>query len=108
MQAINVLLCQNGFPQTDWEASWLPESWKERLQLHRQADVPADLEPARHGDGWSIQLALQNLDAILSRHREHYVRGQLSGTAVAMSGRLKISGDIGLAMQLKALFPTLG
>lgn len=36
------------------------------------------------------------------------LRGQLSGTAVAMSGRLKISGDIGLAMQLKALFPTLG
>ena len=34
--------------------------------------------------------------------------GQLSGPAVAMSGRLKISGDIGLAMQLKALFPTLG
>ncbi|MBU6435078.1 MAG: SCP2 sterol-binding domain-containing protein, partial [Nitrospirae bacterium] len=25
-----------------------------------------------------------------------------------MSGRLKISGDIGLAMQLKALFPTVG
>jgi len=36
------------------------------------------------------------------------LRGQLSGTAVAMSGRLKISGDIGLAMQLKALFPTVG
>ena len=36
------------------------------------------------------------------------LRGQLSGTAVAMSGRLKISGDIGLAMQLKALFPTIG
>ena len=36
------------------------------------------------------------------------LKGQLSGTAVAMSGRLKISGDIGLAMQLKALFPTLG
>lgn len=34
--------------------------------------------------------------------------GQLNGPAVAMSGRLKISGDIGLAMQLKALFPTLG
>ena len=34
--------------------------------------------------------------------------GQLSGPAVATSGRLKISGDIGLAMQLKALFPTLG
>ena len=36
------------------------------------------------------------------------LNGQLSGTAAAMSGRLTISGDIGLAMQLKALFPTLG
>jgi putative sterol carrier protein len=36
------------------------------------------------------------------------LKGQLSGTAVAMSGRLKISGDIGLAMQLRALFPTVG
>jgi putative sterol carrier protein len=35
------------------------------------------------------------------------LKGQLSGPAVAMSGRLKISGDIGLAMQLKALFPTI-
>jgi hypothetical protein len=51
----------------------LPDGWKERLQLHRQANVPADLESARHGDGCSTQLALQNLDAILSRHREHYV-----------------------------------
>ena len=34
--------------------------------------------------------------------------GQLSGPAAAMSGRIKISGDIGLAMQLKGLFPTLG
>ena len=36
------------------------------------------------------------------------LNGQLSGTAAAMSGRLKVSGDIGLAMQLKALFPTVG
>jgi len=36
------------------------------------------------------------------------LKGQLSGPAVAMSGRLKISGDIGLAMQLRALFPTVG
>ncbi len=35
------------------------------------------------------------------------LKGQLSGTAVAMSGRLKIDGDVGLAMQLKALFPTV-
>ena len=36
------------------------------------------------------------------------LKGQLSGVAVAMSGRLKVSGDIGLVMQLKALFPTVG
>ena len=36
------------------------------------------------------------------------LNGQLSGTAAAMSGRLKISGDIGLALHLKALFPSLG
>ncbi|MEO7862616.1 MAG: SCP2 sterol-binding domain-containing protein [Nitrospirales bacterium] len=35
------------------------------------------------------------------------LKGQLSGVAVAMSGRLKVSGDIGLAMQLKTLFPTV-
>lgn len=34
--------------------------------------------------------------------------GQLSGMALVMSGRLQISGDIGLAMQLKSLFPTIG
>jgi putative sterol carrier protein len=36
------------------------------------------------------------------------LNGQLSGTAAAMSGRLQISGDISLAMQLRALFPTIG
>jgi putative sterol carrier protein len=36
------------------------------------------------------------------------LNGQLSGTAAAMSGRLQISGDISLAMQLRALFPTVG
>jgi putative sterol carrier protein len=34
--------------------------------------------------------------------------GQLSGMQLVMSGRLQISGDIGLAMQLKSLFPTIG
>jgi putative sterol carrier protein len=33
------------------------------------------------------------------------LNGQLSGPAVMMSGRLRVSGDVGLAMQLKALFP---
>ncbi len=36
------------------------------------------------------------------------LNGQLSGPAAAMSGRIKISGDIGLAMQLQSLFPTIG
>jgi putative sterol carrier protein len=34
--------------------------------------------------------------------------GQLSGQMAAMSGRLKISGDLGLALQLRALFPGIG
>ena len=34
--------------------------------------------------------------------------GELSGSAVMMSGRLRVSGDLGLAMQLKALFPSVG
>jgi putative sterol carrier protein len=36
------------------------------------------------------------------------LNGQLSGQAIFMSGRLQISGDLGLAMQLKSLFPSLG
>ena len=35
------------------------------------------------------------------------LNGQLNGPAVAMSGRLRISGDVGLALQLGALFPSL-
>jgi putative sterol carrier protein len=35
------------------------------------------------------------------------LNGQLNGPAVAMSGRLRISGDMGLALQLGALFPSL-
>lgn len=34
--------------------------------------------------------------------------GELSGSAVMMAGRLRVSGDIGLAMQLKSLFPSVG
>jgi len=34
--------------------------------------------------------------------------GQLSGQAAAMSGKLRVSGDLGLALQLRALFPGVG
>lgn len=33
--------------------------------------------------------------------------GQLSGQMAALSGRLSVSGDLGLAMQLRGLFPTM-
>lgn len=36
------------------------------------------------------------------------LNGQLSGPAIVMTGRLRITGDVGLALQLKSLFPTLG
>ena len=36
------------------------------------------------------------------------LNGQLSGPEAAMSGRIKISGNLSLAMQLRALFPNIG
>jgi putative sterol carrier protein len=36
------------------------------------------------------------------------INGQISGMAMAMSGRLQIAGDISLVMQLKSLFPGIG
>jgi putative sterol carrier protein len=34
--------------------------------------------------------------------------GKLDGPGVFMSGRLQVTGDFGLAIQLKAIFPTVG
>lgn len=36
------------------------------------------------------------------------LNGQLNGQSVFMAGRLRITGDLGLAMQLKMLFPAVG
>ena len=33
--------------------------------------------------------------------------GQLDGPGVFMSGRVQVTGDLGLAIQLKALFPSV-
>lgn len=47
---------------------------------------------------------------ILSMAGEDCVKvlnGELSGPAAAMSGRIRISGDIELAMQLRMLFPSI-
>jgi putative sterol carrier protein len=35
------------------------------------------------------------------------LEGRLSGMSALLSGRLKIAGDMGLAMQLAAFFPDL-
>jgi putative sterol carrier protein len=48
-----------------------------------------------------VTLAMSGADAL------GLLSGNLSGQAMAMSGRLSVSGDIGLALQLKALFPTV-
>jgi putative sterol carrier protein len=36
------------------------------------------------------------------------LNGHLDGPAVFMSGRLRVRGDLGIALQLKALFPSIG
>ncbi len=36
------------------------------------------------------------------------LNGKLNVPASVMTGRLRVSGDMGLALQLKSLFPTLG
>jgi putative sterol carrier protein len=36
------------------------------------------------------------------------LEGKLDGPEVFMSGRLQVTGDFGLAIQLKSLFPTIG
>jgi len=55
-------------------AETLPDGGKKRPQLHCQTDISADLEPARHSDGWSVQLTPQDPDAIFPCHREDDVR----------------------------------
>lgn len=48
-----------------------------------------------------VTLAMSGEDAL------KILTGQLSGQMAAFSGRLSVSGDMGLALQLRGLFPTL-
>ena len=49
----------------------------------------------------NVTLAMSGEDCLRVLH------GQVSGTMIAMTGRLRISGDMGLALQLASLFPSL-
>ena len=49
----------------------------------------------------NVTLAMSSEDCL------RVLNGQVSGTMVAMTGRLRISGDMGLALQLASLFPSL-
>ncbi len=95
-------------------------------QLDKQAaeDLDAVYQFDLSGSqGGQYQLLVQNGVCVVKEgtHANPHVRlsvdgedcvkllnGQLSGQAIFMSGRLQISGDLGLAMQLKSLFPSLG
>ena len=47
-------------------------------------------------------------DVTLSMAGEDCIKvlaGELSGQTAALSGKLRVSGDLGLALQLRALFP---
>jgi putative sterol carrier protein len=59
------------------------------------------VEEGAHADP-HVTLSMDGGDCI------RLLNGQLSGMAIALSGRLQIAGDIGLAMQLKSLFPGIG
>ncbi len=48
-----------------------------------------------------VTLAMSGDDAL------KILTGQLSGQLAAMTGRLSVNGDVGLAMQLRGLFPSL-
>ena len=49
----------------------------------------------------NVTLAMSGEDCL------RVLNGQVSGTMIAMTGRLRISGDMGLALQLASLFPSL-
>jgi putative sterol carrier protein len=63
-------------------------------------ETSCSVTPGSHPDP-HVTLALSGEDCL------RVLNGQLNGPAVAMSGRLRISGDVGLAMQLGSLFPSL-
>ena len=50
------------------------EGRKQRLELHGEADIARDLQPARHGNRKSAELAVEQPDTVVSAQRERYLR----------------------------------
>ena len=70
-----------------------------QYQLHvadRTCRVSDGVHPAPN-----VTLSMAGADCVA------VLEGRLSGTSALLSGRLKIAGDMGLAMQLAAFFPDL-
>lgn len=66
----------------------------------RIRDGACQVSEGTHPDP-NVTLAMSGEDCL------RVLNGQVSGTMVAMTGRLRISGDMGLALQLASLFPSL-
>lgn len=64
-------------------------------------DGACRVEEGQHDDP-QVMLSMAGEDCL------KVLTGQLSGPSVIMAGRLKVSGDLGLAMRLPSLFPDLG
>jgi len=75
-----------------------PQSGQYQLLVRNGACV---VKEGSHADP-HVTLSMAGEDCI------KVLTGQLSGMAMAMSGRLQIAGSIELAMQLKSLFPNMG
>ena len=64
-------------------------------------DGACTIQPGLHPDPHVI-IAMAGEDCL------KLLNGQLNVPASVMTGRLRVSGDMGLALQLKSLFPALG
>ena len=64
-------------------------------------DGACTVQPGAHTDP-HVTISMAGEDCL------KLLNGKLNVPASVMTGRVRVSGDMGLAMQLKALFPTLG
>jgi putative sterol carrier protein len=105
-----------------------PKEWLESLPSMLDKDAAEDLDAVyqfnlRGARGGQYQLLVQGGTCTVKEgvHADPHVtlsmdgddcirllNGQISGMAMAMSGRVQMDGDISLAMRLKSLFPGIG